>query len=526
MKTALLGLLICLAVFGLGVAQQRGGELIEAIITDREPDSLDPMYSNGQSFAFDVWALMGGTPIQRHPQTGELVPGYIERWELSEDGRRAELTLKAGITFDSGEVLDAEALAYAWNRGLEDSWVLADLEAIEVVDALTIALIFPEPNPGVFDELAAAWWLYPVSPADLERMGELEYGRRPSSFGPWMVETWREGRSVSLVHNPRYSGWAPDFYENRGQPHLDRITYLLIPEEATALAAFEAGEIHVLRVSSRDAERLRGNPNVQIFESLDTRLSENVLFSAQPPSLTQELAVRQAVSHAIDRAFIIEVVLNGDGIESYGPLHPQAPLYLAASAELAARYDPERARQILDEAGWELGGDGIRSRDGRRLQLALSTKSMLSRTQIAQIMQSQLRAVGIELTISIEEDALQDEKLAAGNFDLMLQRVGGGLTEPRELWYAYHSASLYRNTFFEDAALDAQLEALIAAASFEERQRIAAEVQEFVIREALFLPLYIRQDFIAVASSVQNYLLSPFFIEPQLHMYLDVYMQR
>jgi peptide/nickel transport system substrate-binding protein len=517
-KLTLLLLMICSCTT---LAQTQGGELVIAVTTDKEPDSLDPMFSNAESFAFDVFALMGGTAIQRDPESGELVPGYLESWSLAEDALSLTVTLKEGILFDSGEPLDAEALKFSWDRGIEDEFVLIGVQEISVVDPLTVQLTFSEENPGAVEELASAWWLLPVNPAVFESLGEVEYGLKPSSFGPWMIESWESGSSISLVPNPNYSGWAPEFYENRSRPYLDRMTYRLVPEEATALAAFEAGEVSILNVPSIEAERLKTNPDVQIVETLDTGMSENILFSAGPDSLTNELAVRLAVSHAIDRAFIIQAVLNGDGLEQYGSLHPQAQLYWTGAESEAPKFDLEKANAVLDEAGWTPGADGIREKDGTRLELRLSTDAQPARTQLAQIVQSQLRDVGIDVLVEVDEDASQDEKLALGDFDMMIQRFGGGLTDPRELWYGFSSASEFKNTFADNAELDALLEQQVAATTLEERKQFAEQVQQLISREALFFPVYIQKQFVAVTGNVENFMTSSYFIEPTLSMYLD-----
>jgi peptide/nickel transport system substrate-binding protein len=326
----------------------------------------------------------------------EPLPYIATDWEVSEDSRSYTLHLRDDVLFHDGTELDAEAIKYNFDIQIEDPDIrghaylteTAPVESIEAVDDYTVQIELG--STDVFFILwLTGWDARPVSPTAREEMGD-DFDLAPVGSGPFMFSEYEPDSHLHLVRFEDYWG---------GAPLLDGVRYRIIPEESVHTVELEAGTLDIAYgVPIDDVEAMQDAGMI-----VELRVVPNVTFIsfnlAQHP--TSELAVRQAIARAIDRDTIIEQTLHGLGEKSRAGMATASPYYREDVPEI--EYDPEEAGRILDEAGWTMGDDGIRERDGEQLRLQILSTDFARYGLYNEIIQEQIREIGIDSEIELHE---------------------------------------------------------------------------------------------------------------------------
>jgi peptide/nickel transport system substrate-binding protein len=331
----------------------------------------------------------------------ELQPGLATEWSLSENGLEYTLTLRPGVTFHDGTPFNAEAVKFNIQRHIDlpDSTWYATYEPVdhvEVVDELTVKVVLKEVRPNFAYEGFAQWGAAQISPTAYAEQGAENYGNPPVGTGPFKFESYEPGSDIKYVRNDAY--W-------NGAPLLDGVTVRVIPDPAVQVIEIEAGTVDVILATPKDVQTLEDGG-----ATIDQRISPGaVLISlnvSKPP--TSELAVRKAIARAIDRDTIIESVLLGYGEKSRAGVTSASPFYDETVPMI--EYDPEEAGRLLDEAGWVMGDGDVRQRDGQPLSVNIFSTDFAGWGLYNQIIQEQLKAIGIDSTISsLEWNAYLDQ---------------------------------------------------------------------------------------------------------------------
>jgi peptide/nickel transport system substrate-binding protein len=331
----------------------------------------------------------------------ELQPALVTAWEVSEDGLEYSLTLRDDVTFHDGTPFNAEAVKFNIERHLaipdSANYVNYDaVESIEVIDDTHVKIVLNAVRPDFAYLGLATWGAAQVSPTAYEELGD-GYEKAPVGTGPFKFESYVPGNMIRYVRNDDYWG---------GAPLLDAVEVKIIPEPSVQLVEIEAGTADAVIVTDpKDVARLTDAG--LIIESIIT--ADTVFISlnvSQPPM--DELAVRKAIAFAIDRDTIIESVLLGYAEKARGGVTTTSPFYNESVPMI--EYDPEEAARLLDEAGWVMGADGVRERDGEKLVLNQISTDFENWGLFNQIIQEQLQAIGIQCDIStLEWNAYLDQ---------------------------------------------------------------------------------------------------------------------
>ena len=331
------------------------------------------------------------------------VPGLAESWEFSEDGSSITFSLRDGVTFHDGEVFDAEAVKANIERGqtVEGSAVVSELsviESVEVVDDLTVRFDLSGPAaslPLILSDRPGAM----VSPAAFDNP---DLDTAPVGAGMFTVSNYDEGASVTYQAYPDY--WDPEAV------NVDTIEMQIQADSSTRLNAARTGQIDWTfvdqnQVADAEAAGLTLLPTLTL-SSQHLQLNRSREFFA-------DARVRQAVNHAIDRESIVEALLFGQGEASW-QIFPDG--YFANSPDAATYpYDPDRARELLEEAGY---ADGF--------SFEVITSAIPARVQVAEAIQGQLAQVGITMSISQVPGAqIADVFYAQEQYDAMWASWGG-----------------------------------------------------------------------------------------------------
>lgn len=361
---------------------------------------------------------------------GKLVPGLAESWSVSDDHKVYTIKLRPNITFSDGSPLTAEDVAFTltvlhdpkydgdtditlaniaggadYKAGKADS-----VSGLKVIDPLTLQVTTTQPGATTLAKiggpvLSKAWY------GKNYQRGNLDYLRtlngKPLGNGPYVYDKYIPGQEIRFHANTR-------FY--RGTPPVPRFIYR-VTNPSTNFQLFQTGETDYDAFTSRpdDIEQLRmlGFANINLYGSSDY---SKVEFNLHRPAL-QDAKVRQALIYGLDRQKLIDVVYQGYGKVAIEPIAPISWAWNANGVN-PYQYNPARANQLLDEAGWKKGPDGIRVKAGKRLELTLLVSKKVLNDALIPIAKENWQQIGVLLKPQVVDfNALMSQR-KAGNYDL------------------------------------------------------------------------------------------------------------
>ena len=332
----------------------------------------------------------------------KFYPGLATKWTIEDSSKKFTFTLRDGVKFHDGSMLTSAAVKGSFDRILDPKTkagavvsLVGPIDKITTPDERTVVFTFKQPYPAFMLQI----WRYFFGVLSTKYLATLKSGdvaAEPVGSGPFKLAGRSPDGVVTLEAFPDYA-WGADIFKNRAAPYLERLKFRAITEPSTRVATLESGEnLLIDEIPEADYARLRGDDRFRFV--LSPRASHTLGFSmnvTKPP--TDDHAVREAVSWAVDRKTIVEKVFFGVHHATVGPLS-EGVWARDESIEKMFAFDPARAKKILDDAGWKLGSGPIRQKSGQNLEILLVTFRS-PWTEIAQALQSQLRDVGIDLKI-------------------------------------------------------------------------------------------------------------------------------
>lgn len=482
------------------VQPTRGGTLVYAS-GDAEPTCLDPHVGGNYPQAL-VSSLYLETLFTQDP-AGETVPYLAESSEVSEDGLTRTITVREGITFHDGTPLTAEAIK-ANIEHLQDPetksstgyLAVSAVESVEVTDERTAVLHLSEPDNALEESLSQLWTAI-QSPAALERDMETNC-TSPVGTGPFKVDSWERQQAINFV---AYEDYVEADYPEADGPYLDGITWRFIPEAATRYAALQSGEVHV--IDNAQPDTIKAATDTDQFGHLDAPrpgASNRIEFNSSKGPFDDPL-VREAFIRAVDVDSGIDSLFFGTAPRSFSLLSSVENLGVAR--EDLFSYDPKKANELLDEAGWEMGDDGVRVKDGKRLEITLpvsTNQSVPAEQSLFEQFQSQAGEVGFDMKIELLDLSSWYGALGEHNYDLVsapYTKVG-----PAVLRILFHSDSTKPapSGYFANHAMvidDAVDELLVKAqetSDAAERADLYERAQNQILEGYYVLPLYDQQN--------------------------------
>jgi len=518
-----------------------GGGTVTLIIPE-EPTTLNYFLADAAIVrqAAEATAMTGLATIN---EKGEYVATLaqelptLDNGGLSADYLTVTWKLREGLKWSDGEAITSDDVKFTVEvLSNPDAGALVGtsgfdlITSVETPDDLTAVLTYSAPYPGYLDQFA--YGLFPRhatgEPAD---MANWEWNRNPVGAGPFIVSNWASGESITMTRNPNY-------YEE-GKPYLDSLVFAIVPEPAAQTAMMLNGEAQMqlwpgefkadydeLLKGIATQHLIPGIWNMAIDFNLSAPFDGDPTASAPHPILG-DIRVRQAIASAMDYQTLQKDVLKGSAGDSTNPF---AYGWYQCDLPRAFGYDVEKANQLLDEAGWVMGDDGIRvakgakyAADGTRLSLELQGYTAFDPLQLTEeFIVENLKAVGIEARIqnydfSIIFGAFEDNSpRAVGDYDMLIFDRGF-TTEPQGYNFdAYHSSRIPTaenptgGNYFRwvNADVDAALE--LAGSSFDQQTRKDAycEIGQAVIDDLPQVYLYLFQDNYGVADNLDGYTLS------------------
>ena len=441
--------------------------------------------------------------VYQDPETLEFEPWIATEWEVNDDATEYTFTLRDDVTFSDGSPLDAEVVAKNFDlygqgdqgRALIVSEAINNYESSEVLDDTTVRFHFDAPAPGFLQATSTInSGLLSEDTLDLAFEG---FGPGNSTeivgTGPFTVTDEEIGTSLTLTAREDYA-WAPPSRENQGRPYLDEVQISVTPEDSVRVGSLIAGQAHYVRyVQAQDEEQVEEAgftvhaPQTNgVNNSLSLRFGNEIL---------SELPVRQALVAGIDRQEVVDTIYTDHYPLATSALSATAQGYSDQSEHL--EYDPDRAEELLDEAGWELGPDGVREKDGTPLTLVVNEAAPQPRSfEALTLISQQLARIGVDLQILAADAGTYAEAINDPD-QVQIYHSMVGRADHDVIKSQYHSQN--RNTLLnrnpaddsiQDEELEELLEAVASAADPEERDAASAAVQDHLSEQAYVIPLF------------------------------------
>jgi peptide/nickel transport system substrate-binding protein len=368
-------------------------------------DTLDPNVTTFSSVGVIMQHVFD--PLVWQYPLGEFHPGLATEWSVNEDATEYTFKLRQGVTFHDGTPFNAEAVKFTFDRIMDPDTqsqmafsYLGPYVETQVVDDYTAVVKFSSPYAAFLDS-ASQPQLGITSPTAVETLGD-EYGlSMVVGTGPFKLVSYVPDSEVVLERNPDYN-WGPeDIFGQSGPTNVDRLTFKIIQEPATRLAALESGEVdYIDEVPAQDVARLDEESNYKVMQIDQPGHGWSLMFNFEK-SPTDELAVRQAIIMGSDKQGMIDTVFDGFGTPACSPLTKVMFAYAPLQCEQYP-YDKEAAGRVLDEAGWVMNDStGIREKDGQPLVIEHWYRAdSWPGDEMATFMQYDLAQIGIEVHLN------------------------------------------------------------------------------------------------------------------------------
>ena len=501
MKRKLLTALLCgalmltsLAGCGQGAANQSGtsaggesavkDELV--FVNYRDIRDLNPHLYAGEMYA---QSILYDTLVSN---TSEGYVGCLaEDWTISEDGRTYTFNIRDGVTFSDGTPCDANAILANFNAILENrerhTWLemMNLLVSVSAPDDDTFVIEMSEPYYPMLTELACIRPFAMISPNCMIDGSTKDGVNGYIGTGPYVLTDFVTDEYAVFERNENYWG---------EKPAIQKITVKVIPDNQTRIMALENGEIDLIFGKNMlDADAISQYVDSDKFTvGLSDPTSTRHIVLNTTHDILRDKSVRQALQHATNRQAISEGIFYG--LEpAADTLYSTTVPYCDVALEPYA-YDADEAARLLDEAGWTMGSDGIRAKDGQKLALDLlyNSDSVTEKT-ISEYLQSEYLKLGISLNIHGEEEQSYRDNMKAGNFDMVFNICWGMPYDPQSSLAAMR-APVYgdyaaQQGLEDKAEIDQAITDILTSTDETKRQELYTFVLTRLHEDAVYIPL-------------------------------------
>jgi peptide/nickel transport system substrate-binding protein len=438
----------------------------------------------------------------------EVEPDLAASWEVSEDSLIHTFTLRSGVTWHDGQPFTAEDVKFTydlvtnqdWPGGLDSYFAQivgatehkageADQVAgVEVIDDTHVRITLLQPDALFLASAASRQRILPkhvLEPMAVAEIEKSDFARKPIYTGAYIVEEWRQGESITFRGNPNYFG---------GAPGIETVISRFIPDPATANAELTSGGLDVGTVSPDLLAGFEGNPAFTVRELPGLRVIF-LQFDLTLP-IFSDPRVRQAMSHAVDKQTVIDALYLGKGEVARSFITPLSWIFNPDAPQYS--YDPERAASLMDEAGWTLGDDGVRTNaTGERFAFTLTVPTAQRQDGLA--VQPYLQALGLEVTIEELGAGQITGPLKVGEYQAAISNWNNFIIDPRaDLQRNFQNPRAVDTTGYQNEEVDALFVEARAALDPEEEKRLYFEIQNLIETDTPLVYLWRQQDLLVI----------------------------
>ena len=486
---------------------QEGGELVYGLAT--APDSLDP-HTSGMAVSTRVNNSIYEKLVYQ-TEDNRIEPWLATSWEVTDDQTTFTFKLRDDVVFHDGSKFNAEVVKYNFDRIVNPETKAASAYALienykssEVIDEYTVSIHFSEPAATFLSNLSQPK-LAIVSKEAAEKYG-LSLATNPVGSGPFKFVNLDENNEIVLERYDDYS-WKAPFADHEGKAYLNKITYKIIPEEATRIGSVQSNQLNAVEtVPPQDLKSIKANGNLKIYETQTAGMPYGLFINPENEPWN-ELEARLALQETIDVDNIVNTLYLGTYKRAWSVITPSILGY-DQSLENTAKIDLENANKRLESLGWTKNSEGIREKNGKELVLRLidSNVNREKRHDIATIIQQQLKEIGVKLEITTSADYYNITKNGKDYDVIGNSRVAG---DPDVLRLFFHSDNLPENggsslARLHDNEIDQWLEEGELESDTEKRADLYKKVQQKLIGQGYFIPIYVFPYTVATSNDVNG----------------------
>lgn len=474
-----------------------------------EPTSLDPALAE-EAVGINIDRYLFDGLVRYDSKTGDVKPAMAEKWETSDDATVFTFHLRKGASFSNGREVKAQDFVYAWTRALQPetksgtaltilepvhgAGPLADgeiktLAGVEAVDDYTLKVTLDFPLSEFVTFLG-----HPVcSPVPREEIEKADsrFAESPVGNGPFTIREYKPNEQVVLDRNP-------DYYGDKAK--VAEVTVKIIPNPATAVAELKAGNLDAVKaIPPGQAESLRNDSTLKYYEGQVNSL-DFVGFNLTMDPWTNNDKLRQALNWAVDRQTIASKVLQEQATAADGIVPNPMPGHQFEA--MPYKYDPEKAKALLNEAGYPGGADLP------PLKLAYRTEGLAP--DEAQALQANLKNVGVDVELEGMESGVFLDKMIAGELPLFLVNWQADYNSPDTFLYSLFKSDQAQNVFhYVSPDADALLDKARSTLSREDRLKAYNDAERVILADAPLIPVDFRQDLLVYSPKVSNFVFTP-----------------
>jgi peptide/nickel transport system substrate-binding protein len=457
----------------------------------QEPDTLDPV-ATGLVVSATVGYAIFDPLVWKFTGKGSksYYPGLASSWDASADSTTYTFKLRNDVKFHDGTQFNASAVKATFDHIVDPAsksrqvGTLGPYKETRVVDEFTAQVIFSQPNAAFINNMTG---LQMVSPAALARYGA-DFGHNPVGTGPFKFKEYTVGQRVVVERNPDYK-WGPSPLRS-GAPDLSEITFRILADPGARFNAVQTGEVQLApNLNPQDVQKVQHDTKYKFYNVSSTGMPWNIMVNAQKAP-TDDVNVRRALQYATDQQAIIKALY----FNLYQPAHsvftPGTPGY-DDSAPAPYKHDATRAGQLLDQAGWTKGANGMRQKGGQPLRLNFVNISGYGFDGISQLMQAQFRDVGI--TTDISDQSFPAVATTYNKGDQHLADFFFYALDPyflRTLFGCDQIASGFNWEHYCNPSLDSLVDQANAISDQTKRTELYRQANRLIMDAAVIIPLY------------------------------------
>jgi peptide/nickel transport system substrate-binding protein len=466
--------------------------------TLRVAQGLDPrsLYGNSSTIQqeINVYEQITEKLIEFSADGSSFEPRLATEWEQLDD-TTLQMKLQQNLKFTNGEEFDADSAVFSLQKMIEApgyaSWV-SMLEGAEVVDKYTINV--KTKYPTMLHVLALAMGSFQYPRKLLAEIGEEEFGKNPIGTGPFAFGDWLKDSQVTLQNNPDY--WA-------GPASIQTVVFRNIPEGAARLAALEAGDVDfIIDVPLDSVDRVEGNPELQLFMRPSSRFFYMVPSTLSDTPL-KDAKVRQALQYAVDVDALIKGLFNGRATRLQGQF--ALPWQFGFDPERQAKpYDPDKAKQMIAEAGYP---------DGFDITFKYSAGRYVQDKEVGQAIAAQLAKVGIRCKQEVLESGTFLTQLI--NLQLNDMYIVGSLSPPDINFSLQVFETGFMHSYYSNPKFDELFRKAAKLVDPAERMSLYKQINTILDEDPPYVPLYYPNDHYGARQNVGGF-------TPRASQFLDI----
>ncbi|WP_391119597.1 glutathione ABC transporter substrate-binding protein [Psychrobacillus sp. L3] len=467
-----------------------GSTLVIARLSDAE--SLDHQFMSTINAASITHGKIYEGLVGRD-KNAEIQPLLAKEYKQVDD-TTWEFKLREDVKFHDGTDFNADAVKKTFDRMLDPNVgspkaaLFKMVKEVKVVDDHTVQFLLSEPYSPLLSILASHEGGI-ISPKAIEKYGK-EQIKEPDGTGPFVFESWTPGQEIVLKKNESYWGT---------KAKVDKVVFKVVPEETTRVSMLETGEAQIAEpLSVPMMETVEASKNSEVYRS-EGFGTEYIGFNVKNEKLS-DVRVRKAISHAVEMDSILKGVYNNVGSEANSLMGSKVFGYNPDMKTY--EYNLNEAKKLLAEAGYP---DGF--------EITLKTMDSRERINVAEVLQSQLKGIGIKLNIEVLEYGTFVEQVNAGNSEMFIisWRNATGDADYNQ-YNLFHTNSIggAGNTFFySNKEVDGILDAARMEKDQEKRIELYAKAQKLEMDDALYIPIRVIENLAATAKGVEGFSISP-----------------